>query len=309
MGQVPLSGEQYVLEGFGYRAEVAAVGATLRTLSAGGRELVAGFSADRLRPAMRGALLVPWPNRTADGAYTFAGETHRLPVDEPETRTATHGLLAWSPFTPGEPVEHGLELRGTLAPRPGYPWRLGVTVTFTLAEDGLRQEVEVENQSDRTAPVGIGGHPYLVAGPSSDSSLDGWTLELDAAEALVPSPDRMLPERTVHVDDAPELDFRAPRTVGDTVLNHCFTGLRPAADGTVSARLRDPRGGGTQITWDARCAFVQLYSADHPVDGVRRSALAIEPMTCQPDALNSGVGLLAVDPWQAVGAGWRIGAL
>lgn len=309
MGQTPLSGDQYVLEGFGYRAEIASVGATLRTLSARGRDLVAGFAADRLRPAMRGALLVPWPNRTADGTYTFDGETHHLPVDEPATRTATHGLVAWSPFSAGRPVQDGIELRGTLTPRPGYPWRLGVTVTFTLSEDGLHEEVEVENQSEHAAPVGIGGHPYLVAGPSADGSLDDWSFELDAGRALVPSVDRMLPERSVRVDDVPELDFRSARAVCGTALNHCFTDLRPAADGTVTARLRNQEGSGTQITWDTRCGWVQVYSADDPVDGVRRSALAVEPMTCPPDALNSGVGLLALGSWQVARAGWSIGAL
>ena len=39
--------------------------------------------------------LIPWPNRLAEGRYSFAGSEHQLPLDEPERENAIHGLLRW----------------------------------------------------------------------------------------------------------------------------------------------------------------------------------------------------------------------
>ncbi|MHC9046335.1 aldose 1-epimerase family protein [Microbacterium saperdae] len=309
MARIPLSGEQCVLQGHGYRAEIATVGATLRSLSHRGRPLIAGFHADRVRPAMRGALLVPWPNRTADGRYDFAGESHRLPLDEPDTRTAVHGLVAWSSFEVIDRDDESVTLQATLEPRPGYPWRLRVRAAFQLESGGLRQEITVENDSERTAPVGIGGHPYLLAGPAEDGGVDSWQLEVDAQHVLLTSAERMLPEGLVAVDERPEFDFRTPRRIGRTALNNSYTAWGRSADGIAAISLRDAQGAGVRIAWDRRCDWAHLYSSDEPVDGIRRAALAVEPMTCPPDALNSGTGLLAVHPGRSVDAGWLLSAL
>lgn len=309
MGGVPRSGHPCTIEGHGYRAEIAATGATLRELSHHGRALVAGFPADALRPAMRGAVLVPWPNRTADGRYIFLGEEHQLLVDEPETGTAVHGLVAWESFRVVSAEGATAVLEGELGARPGYPWQLRVKVTFRLEPDGLHQEVVVANESEFPAPVGIGAHPYLLGGSYAEGAVNGWTLEVPADKVVLSSPDRLLPRRLLPVTERPDLDFRQGRVVGDTALNHCFTGWRRAGGDTASVTVRDKDGRGTRIAWDRRCEWVQIYSADEPVDGVRRGALAVEPMTCPPNALNSGTDLHTVQPGGQVSAGWVIGAL
>lgn len=307
---VPMSGAQFRLSGDGYEASVASVGATLRTLRHRGRDLIAGFPADMPRPAMRGALLIPWPNRTADGVYRYGGRVHRLTVNEPQTQTASHGLLAWSEFTPRVVVTDRVVLSGVIAPQPGYPWRLRVDVEFRLDATGLTQEVSVVNEGDGVAPVGIGGHPYLVAGPPDDRSIDRWRLEVPADDVLLTSAERMLPTGLIAVGGhrSGALDFRDPRQVGDTIVNHAFTGLHRTG-GRALARVTDGDGVGAEISWDERCAWVQVYTADEPVGAVRRNAIAIEPMTCPPDALNSGIDLLEVGPGHAVDAGWRIAAV
>ena len=73
MARVPVSGEQHVLRAGEYDAIVASVGASLRSLTYRGRDLVVPFDADELRPGFRGATLAPWPNRIVDGRYTFGG--------------------------------------------------------------------------------------------------------------------------------------------------------------------------------------------------------------------------------------------
>ena len=67
------SGEQYEIAGGGYRAVVTESGGALRLLEHDGRPLVDGFGEDEMSPGGRGQLLMPWPNRIGDGAYTFGG--------------------------------------------------------------------------------------------------------------------------------------------------------------------------------------------------------------------------------------------
>src|SRR5699024_11113404 len=76
------SGRQIRISGGGYTAEIASVGATLRSLSHRDRPLTATFGADEVRPAALGTGLLPWPNRIAGGAYEFAGRSEQLPITE-----------------------------------------------------------------------------------------------------------------------------------------------------------------------------------------------------------------------------------
>ncbi|MFB4350731.1 aldose 1-epimerase family protein [Microbacterium sp. CR_7] len=301
----PRSGIQVDLSAGLYRASIASVGATVRMLQHDGVDLIVPFAADELRPAMRGALLAPWPNRIRDGEYAFGGDVHRLVQNEPETRTSAHGLVAWTDFAVVERNADRAVLSAVVAAQPGYPWRLRIDVEFRLGVDGLAQEVTATNESDSPAPLGLGGHPYLTAGTQGEGAIDVLTFELDADRVLLVTEDRMLPDRLIAVDDAGSRDFRRPRRIRDTVLNNAFTGLS-RRDGRARARLTDDEGRGTEVEWDERCPWVQVYTADHGVGDDHRIGLAVEPTTCPPDAFRSGQDLLVVPPGRAVGAGWVI---
>ena len=60
MTSTPRSGSQSALRFGGYTADVASIGASLRTLRHEGRDLVVPFDADEVRPGFRGALGRPW---------------------------------------------------------------------------------------------------------------------------------------------------------------------------------------------------------------------------------------------------------
>lgn len=309
--RTPRSGEQYELRAHGYVAEIAGVGATLRGLRHQGRDLIVPFDADQLRPAMRGALMAPWTNRTADGRYMFEGVTYQLVRSESETATAAHGLVSWLAFHCTENADDRVVLTAMIEPQPGYPWRVRIDVAFHLDADGLVQEVLATNESPDAAPFGVGGHPYLVAGESSASAVDDWVLELPADEVLLVSADRLLPTGIARVDEYERgrLDFRSPRRVGDATVNHAFTSFGRDAEGRARARVTDGGGRGVEISWDQRCPWVQVYTADDSGSVEHRHGLAIEPMTCPPDALNSQRDLLVIQPGGSAGAGWRIRSL
>ena len=300
-----VSGEQYALASSGYTAAVTEVGATLRELRHDDRDLVAGFGADEMRPVYRGAVLAPWPNRVADGSYVFAGVRHQLPLNEPDRRNALHGLVAWASWTPVESDAAKVVLAHRLLPQDGYPFRLDLTMTYALGADGLSCQLAAVNAGDTDAPYGCAPHPYLIAGAGR---VDDWSLELPAAEYLEVTPDRLLPVRVAPVDGT-TYDFRERRQVGTTFLDHAFTGLAPGADGHTRARVRTGDGTGVELSWDGSCPWVQVHTADRPEPELSRSSLAVEPMTCPPDAFNSRTDLVVLAPGDRHEARWTIAAL
>ena len=88
------SGEQFAIEGGGYRAVVTESGAALRSLTYAGRPLLDGFAEDEQSPGGRGQLLMPWPNRIRDGRYSFDGAELQLPLTEPSATTPPTGSRA-----------------------------------------------------------------------------------------------------------------------------------------------------------------------------------------------------------------------
>ena len=96
------SGEQFEIAAGGYRAVVTECGAALRVLEHAGRPLLDGFAEDEMSPGGRGQLLVPWPNRIRDGAYSFDGRDLQLGLTEPARHNAIHGLARWAAWTPEE---------------------------------------------------------------------------------------------------------------------------------------------------------------------------------------------------------------
>lgn len=310
----PLSGTQYTLEAGDYRADIASVGASLRTLTFRGRDLVVPFQADEVRPGSRGVLLAPWPNRVVDGKYSFDGVDYVLPLTEPARQQALHGFALWQEFTPVAQSQTEVTLATVIEPRREYPWRIFLETTFSLTAEGLTQSVRASNLSASAAPFGTGPHPYLVGGPSP---LDEWTLELPASDVIEVTPDRLSPV-ALHAAadlDAERFDWREPRVLGDVKIDHAYTGLTRDADGMATVRVTDASGSGVAMTWDARCPWVQIHTADLP-NGRQpnRVGLAVEPMTCAPDAFNDAnypfdTGLQVLQPGASLDAGWTITAI
>lgn len=306
MARTPLSGTQHALRAGEYEAAIASVGASLRTLRHHGRDLVVPYDADEVRPAWRGTTLAPWPNRVVDGRYSFDGADHVLAHTEPARGHALHGLAGWLDYQAVDKGASHVTLAAVVEPQTGYPWRVVVTTTYALGPGGLTQTVRAVNESAGPAPFGTGPHPYLVAGLGT---VDDWTLELPAREVLDVTPDRLVPTGLRAVAGDAGFDFVTPRPMGAVEIDHAYTGLIRDEDGIAEVRLTDAAGFGVAMTWDERCAWVQVHTADVPGTAVHRIGLAVEPMTCPPDAFNSGTDLIVLDPGGSAEASWTIRAL
>ena len=309
-----INGELIDLVAGPYEARIATSGATLVHLRREGRDVVVPFDAERTLPAAwQGKTLVPWPNRIKDSTYTYAGADFLVPCNEPDTGSALHGLVGWSDFqvasetgeddAAGPRSEVTLEL--TLMPSYVYPWALEVTVCFALdAERGLTVTTTSTNLGAAAAPAanvagapevdgvlapapyGVSCHPYLTRGVA----LDKCVLTVPAELVLDVEPDTMAPagEREIAGTD---WDWREGRLVGQTSTDNAYTGL---PDGQWQVRLTGGEGGHTAVT-SSDVPWVQIYSGEH----LGRCGVAVEPMTCPPNAFNSGTDLVTLEVGQS----------
>jgi len=302
----PLSGSALTITAAGYTADIASVGASLRTLRYEGRDLVVPFDADQVRPVFRGAVLAPWPNRVVDGVYSFDGAEHELALTEPKRHHALHGLVAWTDFRVVRHEPDRAVLGTTVAAQEGYPFRVEVLVEYRVDADGLHTTVTGTNTGRAAAPWGTGPHPYLVGG---EGRVDDWTLTLPAAQVLEVTEDRLVPTGLADVHD--EFDLRSATLIGERFIDHAYTGFDRDADGTATIVLTASDGHGVQVSFGSECPWVQVHTADHVVPEYHRAGLAVEPMTCAPDAFNAGAdaGLVVLDPGASHAASWTIAAV
>jgi len=295
------SGEQITIAAGDQQAVVVEVGGGLRSYSAGGRELVDGYAADEMSSSGRGQVLIPWPNRLQDGSYEFHGRRHQLPLNEPERRNAIHGLVRWTAWTAAEREPHRAVMEYMLHPQPGYPFLLGIRIEYVLSNSGLQVRTTATNLGADPCPFGSGAHPYLKLGTAT---IDCLILRLPARTVLR-SDGRGLPIKTEGVEDT-EYDFRQSRRIGPTVLDHAFTDLERDEDGIAHVELRDPDHGTQVSLWvDLSYSYLMLFSGD-PLPDVRRRSLAVEPMTCPPNAFRTGNALIRLEPGSSFTGRWGI---
>lgn len=301
---VPATGRQFEITHGATRAVVTEVGAALRVFEIDGVPYCETYPADVRPPSGAGAVLVPWPNRVEDGRWSLEGEPQQLALTEPDRHNAIHGLLRHTPWTLVEHADSTVVLHAMVPVQPGWPVPLLTSIGYTVDDGGLTVTHTVENLGSRAVPFGVGVHPYPRAG---NAETDDCTIRLSAASVLPVDPERLLPVRPPRSLEGDEQDFRSGRKLAGVLLDTAFGGAVPAPDDPqqlVRHSLTDPTGHGVQLWADPVFRWVQVYTADN-FPG-RGRAIAIEPMTCPPNALNSGVDLLVVRPGEGWTAKWGL---
>lgn len=290
------SGHQWTIAAGAQRATIVEVGGGVREYAVGGVDVVDGYPADAICPWCAGQVLAPWPNRIRDGRYGWEGEELQLPLDEPARQAAVHGLVRWEMWDRTEHTPNSVTVARTVQPRPGYPFALTLSVRWSVGPGGLRADHVATNVGDRPAPFGLGAHPYLTLGRAP---VDGLVLRLPAGRRVLVD-DRLLPTGEDEPVDGTPYDFRGGRQIGETDLDTAFAVTERGADGLARSSLVGPDGQGVEMWQDESFGWVQTYTGTGPSEQARR-AVAVEPMSCPPDAFRSGVDVVTLQP----GARWR----
>ena len=296
------SGTQWTIESGEHRATGVEVGGGLRSYAVGGREILDGFGTDELSPASAGQVLAPWPNRIRDGHYTFEGTAYQLPLTEPARHNAIHGLANWSRWALAEQTGDSVTLEFDLPAQVGYPWSLTLKTRWSVSADGLRCDQEVVNTGEANAPWGYSVHPYLQL---SGVPVDDILLRVPGRTRVL-ADSRLLPIGAVKVAGS-EYDFSEPRRIGAAILDTTFGDIVAEPDGGSSVTIAAPDGSAEVTVWgDEKFKWWQVFTGD-TLHGERfRRSVAIEPMTCPPDAFRSGRDLIVLQPGQVWSAAWGL---
>ena len=296
------SGRQYPISRGQQRATVVEVGGAIREYSNAGRHVLDPFDLQARCDGAHGTPLVPWPNRLADGQYHFDGADYQVALTEPTKHNAIHGFLRWRPWRVASHEPARVVMAARVFPLNGYPFMLDVEVEYRLTDEGLVVTTTATNAGDDALPYGCGHHPYLSPGPGP-GLLNEAQLELFADTRIVTDDQRQLPTGTDPVLGS-AYDFQVMRPIGDLKVDFAFTGLRRDASGRAWTRLLGTDGRMAELWVDEHYPYVELYTGDTLAPQRQRRGLGVEPMSCPPNALQTGEKVIRLEPGQSISMQW-----
>jgi len=229
------------------------------------------------------ALLAPWVNRIRNGNYSFEGRNYQLPINEPNLGNAIHGLLARKPFEC-----HIENQKATLrykyqVDEKAYPFPFEMKLGYEFLENNVFQMYfEAKNTGTSNMPYACGWHPYFTI---PEGELADWTIKFNSESKCI-SDSQMIPLREEQYDASMGVDL------GKETLDNVF-------------RLQKMSQHITQLISKKTGAslFMEQSSIDFPFLVVfapeGENCIAIEPMTANTDAFNTGDGLKVLPPGEA----------
>ncbi len=296
-----LSGDKFQLHAGEQSAEIVSVGAGLRRYTYASGAVVRSYPEDELPPKGSGAALVPFPGRIRDGKYIFEGQTQQLALTEPATGNAIHGLGRWARWECIGYHDSEVTLALDIVPTYGYPYEVHVEVNYSLhPKKGLTCYTSATNKGATNAPFGVGFHPYVALG---GLALEDATVTVPASRRLIVD-DKGIPVSSEAVVDS-EYDLRGGKLLGSLRLNDAYTDLVRGEDGRAVAEITHDDGG-ARVWVDSSYNYLQLFTVDSLSGGW--PGIAVEPMSCPPDAFNSGTALTVLEPGQTWSGSWGITA-
>ncbi len=298
------SGIQYELNYKNQKVILVQVGGGIRSYSIANNEILDTYPIDEMSHHSQGQILSPWPNRIKDGKYCFDEKRYQLDINEVNKNTAIHGLVRWRNWDGVKIKSNVIKMTHVLLPSPGYPFSLYFEITYHLGDNGLKINTKVTNIGSCPAPFGIGYHPYLKIN-SNDNNIDECFLQSPGTTRLI-SDSSSIPISKKDLDKD-EFDFRDEKQIAKLKLDTCFTNLKRDTTGLANVYLSDKTKKKKIRLWmDSSYEFLMLFSGDTFSIDKQRKSLAIEPMSCAPNAFQSGLGLITLIPNDTFKGNWGI---
>ena len=213
------------------------------------------------RPTHGGVFpMAPWPNRIAQGRFTFRGREVQLPLEGKPN--AIHGLVKAVAWRVVARTARVLELSAPFDER--WPWAGSAWQRFEIGDHGFRMKLEVRAEREEF-PAGCGWHPWFRRDAFGATDV---RVTLPANEVYVAKDD--LPTGEV-VQPAGDLDLRTGSAIGSRRLDACYRGLT----------------GPAQVDWGEMRLTMDVSSREpHVTLYTPPEAFCVEPQSCAPDAFN-----------------------
>jgi len=231
------------------------------------------------------ALLAPWVNRVRNGNYSFEGRNYQLPINESNLGNAIHGFLARKKFEileekcNDESAEVSF-IHNYSGDFPGYPFPFIFTLSFKLSSKGLLTvNFNCKNTGETNMPFACGWHPYFKIADAEIRHLEitfSPKLKYISDAQMIPMSEEMV-------------SFPMPIHFSETTLDNVF-------------KLESQTVHLTELTdsESKTSLFIKQNSEDFPFlvvfEPTSENCVAIEPMTGNTDAFNTGDGLKVLSP-------------
>lgn len=244
-------------------------------------------------PAYKGVLLFPFVNRLEDGKYTYAGKSYQFEVNEAGLNNSLHGFLfnSQASVSAAHPAQNEARITvqfSYLGEIPAYPFPMEITIEYRLHDiEGLTVTFNIINRHSSPVPLAVGWHPYF----NLRGDMANWRMQLPTVRHISVDK-RLLP--TGHKYEYGH--FKKLSAIDDVQLDHCFqidpNNEMPAA--TCSSYLWSEEYQYGLDVWQqvGSHAFNYLQVCIPPA----RDAIAIEPVSANINAFNSGEGLTHLEP-------------
>lgn len=240
-------------------------------------------------PYYAGANLFPFPNRIANGSYEYNKENYQLECNDiPPLTNALHGLIFNKTFKEikretsidSATIEYGYSNETFLK---GYPFLFEITIQYTLKKNELTVTTTIINTGNTALPFGIGAHPYIATGTP-----------IDKLKMKIPSSNyydinaSYIPNGKLKKD----ITFEQLNIIDKTRFDHCYkiNNRSSIAETIIIDPIKDLKISIWQENTENTYNYVQYYTLEN------RKGIAVEPMTCPPDAFNSKIGLQQLLP-------------
>ena len=263
------------------------IGASLIELNLAGLSLIdlPGSSSHPLEnnPYHPSALLTPWVNRVRNGNYSFKGKNYQLPINEPALGNAIHGLLARVPFSVIEQSDSSVILQHVYqGEEPNYPFPFTFRFLYTLEKGGLSLTFEAQNTGNSAMPFACGWHPYFQF---PETSIEDLEIKFQPLSRFI-SDSQMIPLKEEDLHGKELFKF------GSEKIDHVFRLIPQALHRTEFINKKHQK---TLILEQSSMQFPFLVVFQP--EGY--TSVAIEPMTANTDAFNTGDGLIELAPLEA----------
>ena len=290
----PLVQHEFYSEASGnHLSIVPGFGANITRLSLSGKDIMERHQSYRemeINNWYKNLPLFPFPNRLDHGRYTWDGIDYQFKINDTITECALHGFAEYAPMqltrTHVLPSSAHIDCRyDYTGGHEAYPFPFSLLLMFELSdEEGFNIWFTVENTGDKAMPFGMGWHPYFQL----NDNIDQLTLQLPALE-LIGLDNRMMPTGKHYDYSEDGTSFQ----IGSKVLDNCFFVKQKGDRATV--KLYDDSH---ELEYWQECGpeqlnYIQLFTPPH------RKSIAIEPMSCNINAFNSGSGLWRMEPGES----------
>ena len=242
-------------------------------------------------------MLIPWPNRSRTAATSSRADDISCRSRSRSIQTRSTDSSVGRVAGPGaRATPRRARVRAPCTARISVLARARDRVRVSTS--GLTVRTTATNIEAEGCPYGSGAHPYLTLGTNT---VDDFVLQVRRGRRCVRRsrhPDRH-GRRRGHGARLPP-----PRRIGQAKLDNGYTDLERDDAGVARVVAEGPAGSARTLWVDRSYPYVMVFTGD--ISSVERRALAIEPMTCPPNAFRSGEALVTLEPGESHTATWGL---